>query len=30
MDLFSMELQIKEITTIYETHIDHIRTNALT
>ncbi len=30
MKHYSMELQFKEITTIYGTHIDHIRTNALT
>ncbi len=30
MKHYSMELQFKEITTIYGTHIDHIWTNAPT
>jgi hypothetical protein len=30
MDQYSMELQFKEITTIYGSHIVHIWTNALT
>jgi hypothetical protein len=30
MDQYSMELQFKEITTIYGSHIDHIWTNAHT
>jgi hypothetical protein len=30
MDQYSMEFQLKKITTIYESHIDHIWTNAPT
>jgi hypothetical protein len=30
MDQYTMELQFKEITTIYGSHIDHIWTNAPT
>jgi len=30
MDQYSMELQFKEITTFYGSHIDHIWTNAPT